>query len=99
MAASFAIVYNFTAELFPTPVRGNAVALGSSAARIGGAISPLVLRLYEWKSYLPGSVMSVLAISAGLLTFLLPETRDKPLPMTFAEADRLHGNYISGSKI
>ena len=58
-----------------------------------------MVSLYEWKSYLPGSVMSVLAISAGLLTFLLPETRDKPLPMTFTEADRLYGSYVSGSKI
>lgn len=45
IAVSFAIIYNYTAELFPTVVRGSAVGVGSSSARLAGMIAPQILLL------------------------------------------------------
>ena len=43
-SGAFAIIYVYTAEMFPTVVRGTALGLCSLAGRIGGVIAPLVSR-------------------------------------------------------
>lgn len=45
IAGSFAIIYNYTAELFPTPVRNTALGVGSMCARLSGALTPLITLL------------------------------------------------------
>lgn len=45
IAGSFAIIYNYTAELFPTVVRSTAVGIGGMCARLSGAITPLLILL------------------------------------------------------
>lgn len=42
IAGSFAIIYNYTAELFPTVVRNTALGVGSMCARLSGALTPLI---------------------------------------------------------
>ena len=43
IAVSFAIIYNYTSELFPTVIRSTASGLGSMSARISGILIPWVL--------------------------------------------------------
>ena len=50
-AASFSIVYLYTAELYPTVVRSTAIGLCSMMARIGGILAPQVSNIY-FLSYL-----------------------------------------------
>jgi len=45
IAGSFAIIYNYTAELFPTVVRNTALGTGSMGARLSGALTPLITLL------------------------------------------------------
>ena len=45
-AASFSIVYLYTAELYPTVVRSTAIGLCSMMARIGGILAPQVSNIY-----------------------------------------------------
>jgi MFS family permease len=45
IAGSFAIVFNYTAELFPTVVRNTAIGIGSMGARLSGALTPLITLL------------------------------------------------------
>ena len=45
ISASFAIIYIFTAELYPTQVRNVGVACGSFAARLGGILAPYIAAL------------------------------------------------------
>ena len=45
ITGSFAITYNYTAELFPTVVRSSAVGVGTMGARISGVMTPLVTLL------------------------------------------------------
>ena len=45
VAASFGLVYLYTAELFPTQVRNLGVGVTSVGARLGGMLAPVVLLL------------------------------------------------------
>lgn len=49
VAGSFAIVYNYTAELFPTVVRNTALGIGSMGARLSGALTPLITLLVSYQ--------------------------------------------------
>ena len=40
--SSFAIVFVYTAEMFPTEIRSSAVGSSSTCARIGGVLAPQV---------------------------------------------------------
>lgn len=87
---AFAMIYLFTAEMYPTAVRANAVGLGSTAARLGGACSPLILGLYGFKTWLPGFSLSFIALFAGVLSLRFPETFGKEMPNNFEDAKILY---------
>ena len=71
ISGSFAVMYNYTAELFPTPVRANAVGFCSMISRIGGILTPVILALYDKVSWLPGLIFGGFAVIAGVLAFAL----------------------------
>nr|CAB3266135.1 organic cation transporter protein-like [Phallusia mammillata] len=97
-AGSFAIVYNFTAELYPTVLRGNAVGIGSMAARVGSISSPYIILLQDYISWLPFVIFGVMSIIAGGLGFLFPETMNKTMPQTIAEAELFYEEAYSRKK-
>jgi len=85
-SASFAVVFVFTAELFPTPVRNTAIGLCSTSARLGGILSPYIASLSSSSPLLPFLVMGCCCCLGGLAAILLPETSGRPLPDTVEEA-------------
>ncbi|XP_068557775.1 solute carrier family 22 member 13-like [Cebidichthys violaceus] len=84
----------FMQELFPTPVRQTATALGAMSGRLGGLLAPLlnILAVYHWA--IPTTVFSSFTLVSGALCFLLPETRRKELPESADEAEN-NRNYTS----
>ena len=42
-SACFTVIYLYTAELNPTPIRNTAVGVASMMGRIGGIVSPLLV--------------------------------------------------------
>lgn len=54
IAGSFAVIYNYSAELFPTVVRNSAMGLGSMCARLSGALTPLITLLDSFDPTIPG---------------------------------------------
>ena len=42
ISGSFAVIYIYSAELFPTVVRNTALGLGSMCARLAAAMTPLI---------------------------------------------------------
>jgi len=89
ISGSFALIYNYTAELYPVVIRSNGVAIGSIAGRVGGVLFPFVLDLKNFLpdgDYIPMAIFGVLALVATVLSFLLPETNGVKNLTTIDEA-------------
>ncbi|XP_046374364.1 organic cation transporter protein-like [Haliotis rufescens] len=90
-SGAFAIIYVFSAELFPTVVRNSGMGASSVFARVGGIISPYVadLGLFvggDLKVALPLIVFGAVSVGAGLISLLLPETLNRKLPESIEDA-------------
>ncbi|XP_061569790.1 solute carrier family 22 member 13b [Cololabis saira] len=77
--ASFATVYVYTAELYPTIVRQNGVGLNAMCARVAGILAPLIRLLDVYHNAIPMLIYGTIPIVAGGLCVLLPETRNTEL--------------------
>jgi OCT family organic cation transporter-like MFS transporter 4/5 len=45
LAGGFGVLYNYSAELFPTVIRNSAIGICSMSARVGGALTPQITLL------------------------------------------------------
>ncbi|XP_052827131.1 organic cation transporter protein [Octopus bimaculoides] len=93
-SAAFAIIYNYTTELFPTVIRNTILGLSSCFGRIGSMAAPYILVAgKEMESKfgigLPVILFGIFAIIAGLLSLFLPETKGCNLPDTFEEGENI----------
>lgn len=88
ISASFAIVYVYAAELFPTVIRSVGMGTASVASRVGGIVSPFVVLLGEQSRSLPMFVFAITAGVAGVLGLKLPETKGRPMPETIEDVDK-----------
>uniref|UniRef100_A0A667ZEX2 Solute carrier family 22 member 13b n=1 Tax=Myripristis murdjan TaxID=586833 RepID=A0A667ZEX2_9TELE len=73
-SASFAIVFVYTAELYPTFLRQNGIGLNSMCGRVAGIIAPLIRLLDVYHHSIPMLLYGIIPLSAGGLCFFLPET-------------------------
>uniref|UniRef100_W5K471 Solute carrier family 22 member 13b n=1 Tax=Astyanax mexicanus TaxID=7994 RepID=W5K471_ASTMX len=80
LAASFSIVYVYTAELYPTVVRQNGIGLNSMCARVAGILAPLIGLLDVYHKAIPMVIYGSLPFLGGALCFMLPETLNTELP-------------------
>lgn len=69
-------------------VRQNGLGFCSFVARIGVSVAPLVSLLEETWVPLPQILFSSVAILAGLLALLLPETHNVRLPETIEDVEQ-----------
>jgi len=89
-SGSMAIMFVYTAELFPTSVRNTAIGLSSMWGRVGGMLAPQVYLLSRVAPALPMTVMGLLSLTGGFMIFLiLPETQGTNLPETMEDAIKL----------
>lgn len=84
---SYNIGLQYAAELLPTVVRAQGVALIHIMGYVAGIISPFVVYLSVIYISLPLLVLGILGIFGGFLTLLLPETLDKDLPQTLQDGE------------
>ena len=87
-SACFAIVFVYTAEMYPTPIRNQAVGICSLVGRIGGIVTLLLDLLKVYWLPAPVFIMGVAATTAGALAVFFPETLGQKLPGTIDEALR-----------
>ncbi|CAG9787712.1 unnamed protein product [Diatraea saccharalis] len=87
MSISFATVYLYAGELFPTVVRNSGVGLSSTVARIGSMIAPFVATLSHTSAWLPPLIFGVVPLVGAGLCIILPDTRGKKLPDTLEEGE------------
>ncbi|KAL8570524.1 hypothetical protein ACOMHN_008881 [Nucella lapillus] len=90
-AAAFAVIYVYSAELFPTLLRNSLMGFTCLFARLGGMISPYIADLDslvggQFGRALPLFVFGAATVGAGLLCVFLPETLHKHLPETLEDA-------------
>lgn len=85
-SACFAIVYVYTAELFPTVIRNTSIGFCSTIARVGGIMANLVGLLAPFWGPAPMIVLGIVAIIAGISALKLPETVGNKLPESMDDA-------------
>jgi len=87
---SFAVVYLYSAELFPTEIRTTGIGCCSTVGRLGGIVAPWVGDLGKTHHpYVPIVIFGLSALVAGILSIFLPETKGIKMPDTVAEAEML----------
>lgn len=87
IAGSFAVIYNYSAELFPTVVRNSAMGLGSMCARLAGAFTPLITLLDSFDPKIPAIVFGVVSLVSGLWVMMLPETNGQSMPESIEDGE------------
>ncbi|KAH8306182.1 hypothetical protein KR018_003604, partial [Drosophila ironensis] len=87
ITSSYGTIYIFTAEQFPTVVRNVGLGASSMIARVGGILAPYLKLLGEIWRPLPLIICGVLSLTAGLMSLLLPETLNKPMPETIEDGE------------
>lgn len=88
IAGSFAVIYNYSAELFPTVVRNSAMGLGAMCARLSGALTPLITLLDSFDPKIPAITFGAIALISGVWVTFLPETMNKPMPESIEDGER-----------
>ncbi|XP_043248699.1 organic cation transporter protein-like [Colletes gigas] len=84
---SYNIGLQYAAEVLPTVVRAQGVALIHIMGYVASILAPFVVYLNVVSTILPLLVLGVLGIAGGLLTLFLPETLDKDLPQTLQDGE------------
>uniref|UniRef100_A0A665VFA6 Solute carrier family 22 member 21 n=1 Tax=Echeneis naucrates TaxID=173247 RepID=A0A665VFA6_ECHNA len=95
VTTSFAVIYAYTAELYPTVLRNTALGTCSMAARIGSIIAPYFIYLRSYSISLPYILMGSLTALVGLLSLLLPESYGMPLPDTITHMQHFPGHTLN----
>lgn len=80
ISAVYAVITLHTAELFPTEVRSSALGTCSTMAHVGSISAPYIVDLLGLlAAFIPNTICGALALCAGLLILLLPETQNRNL--------------------
>ncbi|KAG7317073.1 hypothetical protein KOW79_019371 [Hemibagrus wyckioides] len=85
ITASFAVIYVYAAELFPTVLRQTGIGVASMFARIGGVLAPMINLLGETNSAVSTVIFGFSPLLGAALALGLPETANKPLPDTIQD--------------
>eukprot|EP00922_Rhytidocystis_sp_ex-Travisia-forbesii_P045192 GHVS01067365.1.p1 GENE.GHVS01067365.1~~GHVS01067365.1.p1 ORF type:complete len:716 (-),score=146.83 GHVS01067365.1:296-2443(-) len=86
VSPAFTALYLYTAELFPTSVRGVASGISSLGARVAGVTAPLVVQLDDQAPASPIALFGVLALVSAVAGYIaVPETLDRELCNTLDE--------------
>nr|XP_046266413.1 solute carrier family 22 member 5-like isoform X2 [Scatophagus argus] len=91
VTTAFAVVYAYTAEVYPTVLRNTALGACSMASRIGSIVAPYFIYLRSYSVSLSYILMGSLTALWGLLSLLLPETYGMPLPDTITHMQHFPG--------
>ncbi|XP_075995703.1 solute carrier family 22 member 13-like [Genypterus blacodes] len=86
MTASFAVIYVYTAEIFPTVIRQTGIGVSSMFARVGGVLAPLINMLHNHNPTVPLVIFGIAPLLGAVLALALPETAGRSLPDTMEDA-------------
>jgi MFS family permease len=80
-SATFAVIYTFSNEVYPTAVRSTGMGFASSFARLAGLATPFIAEeLWEFGFQWPVTIYVIAALLAAVLVLFLPlDTKDLAL--------------------
>ncbi|KAJ8676288.1 hypothetical protein QAD02_012075 [Eretmocerus hayati] len=84
---SYNIGLQYAAELLPTVVRAQGVALVHIMGYVASIVAPFVVYLSVVSEILPLLVLGIIGIAGGMLALFLPETLDQDLPQTLQDGE------------
>lgn len=84
---SYNIGLQYAAELLPTVVRAQGVALIHIMGYVASIMAPFIVYLGNVSSTLPLLILGALGIVGGFLALFLPETLDQELPQTLQDGE------------
>ncbi|XP_063836586.1 organic cation transporter protein-like [Ostrinia nubilalis] len=84
---SYNIGLQYAAELLPTVVRAQGVALIHIMGYVASIVAPFVVYLANISQDLPLLILGVLGVIGGLLCLFLPETMDTEMPQTLQDGE------------
>ncbi|XP_022108721.1 organic cation transporter protein-like isoform X1 [Acanthaster planci] len=87
IAGSYAIVFLYATELFPTVTRNLGVGMSSFSSRVGGILAPIIMYLEKFAAWAPMVIFGGLSVIAGLCVLVLHETLGKKQPQTIDEVE------------
>ncbi|XP_062343042.1 solute carrier family 22 member 13 isoform X2 [Osmerus eperlanus] len=87
ITASFAVIYVYSAELFPTVLRQTGIGVSSMFARMGGVLAPIINMLHTRSPSTPMLIFGTAPLLGAVLALALPETANRPLPDTVEDAE------------
>ncbi|XP_037549538.1 solute carrier family 22 member 13 [Nematolebias whitei] len=87
ITGSFAVIYVYTAELFPTVVRQTGIGVCGMFARLGGVLAPIINMLDNHSPATPLIIFGTSPLLGAVFALALPETADRPLPDTLDDAE------------
>ncbi|ROT81683.1 putative organic cation transporter protein-like [Penaeus vannamei] len=91
ITGNYNVLYLVCSEVFPTCVRSRGLNLSSTMARLSSILSPFIIQImgqtYWWA---PSVFFGSSAAIGGLLSLLLPETSNQPLPDNIEELRALY---------
>lgn len=92
ISATFALVYPYTCELFPTSIRSVTLGWCSMCARVGGIVAPFTASLgqiiFKNDDNAGFFVYATFGMISAVLCVILPETLNKGLKDTIADLER-----------
>ncbi|XP_046875878.1 solute carrier family 22 member 13 isoform X6 [Hypomesus transpacificus] len=93
ITASFAVIYVYSAELFPTVLRQTGIGVSSMFARMGGVLAPVINMLHTRSPSTPMFIFGTAPLLGAVLALALPETANRPLPDTVEDAETWDTRY------
>jgi len=85
---SFASIYLWTSELFPTELRATGVGSSCFFSRLGGAAASWIAMLAAYHESLPVLVYGLTSLLCAVALLFLPETKGKSVPDTLEQSER-----------
>ncbi|XP_071356434.1 solute carrier family 22 member 13 isoform X2 [Trachinotus anak] len=93
ITASFAVIYVYTAEIFPTVLRQTGIGVSCMFARVGGVLAPVINMLHNHSPTTPLVIFGTSPLLGAVLALALPETADRPLPDTVEDVENWDLRY------
>uniref|UniRef100_A0A4W3JQQ0 Solute carrier family 22 member 4-like n=1 Tax=Callorhinchus milii TaxID=7868 RepID=A0A4W3JQQ0_CALMI len=90
ISVSYALIYIFAAELYPTVVRNTGLGASCMASRAATIFAPYFVYIGMHNKFLPLILMGILSIIAGLCCLILPDTHHQKFPDTIEQTQDTH---------